>query len=217
MPLCGMKCAPPFVKDLRELFDRVVDVAKGAALMTGTTLDVELAMAFTEYVPNKALGAIASEAMQEVGAPRWDEADFQLARQFLLSYDPETRAAIEAEIRRTYGDRAEAVLQRPLSTDVIPFDPSAIRLQAGSTDVGDVAMPLPPSSLLVAHCLCGQCGALLADDCPGLQPAGTQGSAHRCRSHGAVGSAYQAPSRCHRRCQGGSPCPQRRQVYLPAA
>ena len=79
----------PFVKDLRELFDRVVDVAKGAALMTGTTLDVELAMAFTEYVPNKALGAIASEAMQEVGAPRWDEADFQLARQFLLSYDPE--------------------------------------------------------------------------------------------------------------------------------
>ena len=56
----------PFVKDLRELFDRVVDVAKGAALMTGTTLDVELAMAFTEYVPNKALGAIASEAMQEV-------------------------------------------------------------------------------------------------------------------------------------------------------
>lgn len=48
--------------------------------MTGTTLDVELAMAFTEYVPNKALGAIASEAMQEVGAPRWDEADFQLAR-----------------------------------------------------------------------------------------------------------------------------------------
>lgn len=42
--------------------------------------------------------------MQEVGAPRWDEADFRLARQFLLSYDPETRAAIEAEIRRTYGD-----------------------------------------------------------------------------------------------------------------
>lgn len=66
-------------RDLRDLFDRVVDVARGAALMTGTTLEVELAMAFTEYVPNKALGAIASEAMQEVGAPQWDEADFQLA------------------------------------------------------------------------------------------------------------------------------------------
>lgn len=148
----------PFVKDLRELFDRVVDVAKGAALMTGTTLDVELAMAFTEYVPNKALGAIASEAMQEVGAPKWDEADFQLARQFLLSYDPETRAAIEAEIRRTYGDRAEAVLQRPLSTDVIPFDPSAIRLQAGSTDVGDVGYAAPTLNLLVATACVGNVG-----------------------------------------------------------
>ena len=148
----------PYVRDLRDLFDRVVDVARGAALMTGTTLEVELAMAFTEYVPNKALGAIASEAMQEVGAPRWDEADFQLARQFLESYDPETRSAVEAEIRRTYGDRAEAVLQRPLATDVIPFDPAHIRLQAGSTDVGDVGYAAPTLNLLVATACVGNVG-----------------------------------------------------------
>ena len=148
----------PFVKDLRELFDRVVDVAKGAALMTGTALDVELAMAFTEYIPNKALGAIASEVMQEVGAPKWDEEDFALARQFLMSYDPETRAAIEDGIRRTYGDRAEAVLQRPLATDVIPFDPSKIRLQAGSTDVGDVGYAAPTLNLLVATACVGNVG-----------------------------------------------------------
>lgn len=126
--------------------------------MTGTTLEVELAMAFTEYVPNKALGAIASEAMQEVGAPQWDEADFQLARQFLESYDPETRSAVEAEIRRTYGDRAEAVLQRPLATDVIPFDPAHIRLQAGSTDVGDVGYAAPTLNLLVATACVGNVG-----------------------------------------------------------
>ena len=148
----------PYVRDLRDLFDRVVDVARGAALMTGTTLEVELAMAFTEYVPNKALGAIASEAMQEVGAPQWDEADFQLARQFLESYDPETRSAVEAEIRRTYGDRAEAVLQRPLATDVIPFDPAHIRLQAGSTDVGDVGYAAPTLNLLVATACVGNVG-----------------------------------------------------------
>lgn len=114
MPPVRYEVRTPYVRDLRDLFDRVVDVARGAALMTGTTLEVELAMAFTEYVPNKALGAIASEAMQEVGAPQWDEADFQLARQFLESYDPETRSAVEAEIRRIYGDRAEAVLRVPL-------------------------------------------------------------------------------------------------------
>ena len=136
----------PYVRDLRDLFDRVVDVARGAALMTGTTLEVELAMAFTEYVPNKALGAIASEAMQEVGAPQWDEADFQLARQFLESYDPETRSAVEAEIRRTYGDRAEAVLQRPLATDVILFDPATSACRPVPPMWAMWAMLLPPST-----------------------------------------------------------------------
>lgn len=152
-----------------------------------------------------------------MGAPRWDEADFQLARQFLLSYDPETRAAIEAEIRRTYGDRAEAVLQRPLSTDVIPFDPSAIRLQAGSTDVGDVGYAAPTLNLLVAHCLCGQCGSLLADDCQACSRWHTRVCSPLPEAMALSAVPYQAPSRCHRRCQGGSPGPQRRQVYLPAA
>ena len=63
--------------------------AKGAALMTGTEMSCELAMAFTEYVPNKALAKIADEALAEVGAPKWDEEDFALARAFLGSYDPE--------------------------------------------------------------------------------------------------------------------------------
>lgn len=43
----------PFVKDLRELFDRVVDVAKGAALMTGTTLDVDLPWPLPNMCPTR--------------------------------------------------------------------------------------------------------------------------------------------------------------------
>lgn len=87
----------PFVKDLRELFDRVVDVAKGAALMTGTTLDVELAMAFTEYVPNKALGCLPVKCHAGGGAlPGGTRPISSWHGSSSLSYDPETRAAIEA-------------------------------------------------------------------------------------------------------------------------
>ena len=50
------------------------------------------------------------------------------------------------------------MLQRPLSTDVIPFDPSAIRLQAGSTDVGDVGYAAPTLNLLVATACVGNVG-----------------------------------------------------------
>lgn len=46
----------PFSSQLDELFERVKDVARGAALMTGTKMDCELAMAFTEYVPQPRAG-----------------------------------------------------------------------------------------------------------------------------------------------------------------
>ena len=146
----------PFVHQLRPLFDRVVDVARGAALMTGTEMSYELAMAFTEYIPNKALAAVADECLAEVGAPRWDEEDYRLAREFLNSYDPETRDAIRAEIAATYGaDRVEEILQRPLDSEVHPFDPNNIKLQAGSTDVGDVGYAAPTLNLNIATACVG--------------------------------------------------------------
>ena len=50
------------------------DVARGASIMTDTSVECELSMAFTEYLPNNALAAVADECLQEVGAPEWTEA-----------------------------------------------------------------------------------------------------------------------------------------------
>ena len=36
----------PYVSQVKELYERVVNVAKGAAMMAGTTVECELAMAF---------------------------------------------------------------------------------------------------------------------------------------------------------------------------
>ena len=141
----------PWVSQVKDLFERVKNVARGASIMTDTTVDCELAMAFTEYIPNKALAAVADECLAEVGAPRWDEEDYRLAREFLNSYDPETRDAIRAEIAATYGaDRVEEILQRPLDSEVHPFDPNNIKLQAGSTDVGDASYVMPTAQLTTA-------------------------------------------------------------------
>lgn len=149
----------PFVYQLRDLFDRVVDIAKGAALMTGTEMTCELAMAFTEYVPNKALAAVADECLAEVGAPQWDEADYKLAREFLNTYDPETQAAIRQEIAATYGpDRLEEMLERPLDSEIHRFDAGNIRLQAGSTDVGDAGYAAPTLNLNIATACVGNVG-----------------------------------------------------------
>ena len=149
----------PYVRQLTKLFNRVVDVAKGAALMTGTSMNYDLSMAFTEYLPNKALAQIADACMQEVGAPKWTEEDYRLARQFLDSYDDTARKMIRDEIIQIYGeDRLEEILSKPLDSEIHPFDPNHIIQTAGSTDVGDVGYAVPTLNLRVAACCVGNVG-----------------------------------------------------------
>lgn len=149
----------PYVSQVKELFGRVVKVAEGAAMMTDTQMRCELAMAFTEYMPNKALAAVADVCFQEIGAPKWGEEDYRLAKQFLDSYNGQTREEIRQEAARLYGEgRVEEILARPLDGEVHPFDPDQIVQAAGSTDVGDVAYAVPTLNLRVAACCVGSVG-----------------------------------------------------------
>ena len=102
----------PKVSQMKELFERVVKVAKGAAMMTETEMKYEITMAFSDYVPNDTLAGIATECMMEVGAPGWEDSDYELARAFLESYDPVTLETIKAGIRETYGpENLERILE----------------------------------------------------------------------------------------------------------
>lgn len=149
----------PYVSQVKELFTRVVKVAKGAAMMTETEMDYELAMAFTEYIPNRALAEVADACMQEIGAPQWTEEDYRLAKQFLETYNEQTKDMIRNEISSVYGEeRLEEILERPLDSEVHPFDASKVHLEAGSTDVGDVGYAVPTVNLNVATCCIGNVG-----------------------------------------------------------
>ena len=71
---------------------RVDDVARGAALMTGTALTIREVDGFSDYVPNRALSELLWQCMREVGAPAWDEADRALAAQFAATLSAGERA-----------------------------------------------------------------------------------------------------------------------------
>ena len=141
----------PYVEQVKELYQRVVKVAQGAAMMTETSVTPELAMAFTEYLPNLALSPIVSRAMEEIGAPVWDESDYALARAYLESFPEETKEVLREEFMEAYGeDGWQSRWERPLDGEIRPFSPADIRLEAGSTDVGDVGCAVPCVNLLVA-------------------------------------------------------------------
>ena len=166
----------PWVYQVKELFERVKNVARGASIMTDTSVECELSMAFTEYLPNNALAKVADECLQEVGAPKWDDADYAMAKEFLNTYPETTMENIRAQIIETYGeDRLEEILEKPLDSEIHPFNPDKIKLTAGSTDVGDVGYAAPTLNINIATACVGNVGQswqMVAQSCSPLAHKG---------------------------------------------
>ena len=134
----------PKVQQVQELFTRVVDVARGAALMTGTTMRYEITMAFSDYTPNRVLGKVCDECMRTLGAPDWSEADYALASEFLRTYPRETMLGIREKLAEYFDpDELEQALKKPLDGEIHPFYPKCSYYISGSTDVGDVGYAVP--------------------------------------------------------------------------
>ena len=149
----------PKVSQVQELFTRVVDVARGAALMTGTKMKYEITMAFSDFLPNLTLAAVAYDALCEVGAPVWDEADFALAADMLHTYGETTRKDIrDMLVQRFPQEDPDALMARPLHTGILPFDPNAVSHSPGSTDVGDVSYVVPTAEIHTATACLGNVG-----------------------------------------------------------
>ena len=55
--------------------------------MTGTKMKYEITMAFSDYVPNRTLGAVVDQCMREMGAPEWTEADYPVSYTHLRAHE----------------------------------------------------------------------------------------------------------------------------------
>jgi aminobenzoyl-glutamate utilization protein B len=69
--------------DMRDLYERVVNIAPGAELMTGTELRIEFDGACAEYVLNTTLENVLHRHVEELGPVPFSAEDQATARQFL--------------------------------------------------------------------------------------------------------------------------------------
>lgn len=107
-----------------ELYDRVSDVAKGAALMTGTKVSYRTVSAYADLLSAPAMETLMMEAMQEAEKPEYTEKDYAYAAKFAADEN-----------------------SRSIDTDILPADQT---INLGSTDVGDVSWQVPTGLIGVA-------------------------------------------------------------------
>ena len=113
----------PKLNQLEEIFERVCNVAKGAALMTGTKLNIRVVSAYANLVPNKILSRLAIDWFHKLCPVAYTEAEYQYAKQY-----QEEEGLIPIW---------EGVEEREVKF-------------SGSTDVGDVSWNVPTLSITAA-------------------------------------------------------------------
>jgi aminobenzoyl-glutamate utilization protein B len=134
--------------ELLPLVDRVRDIARGAALMTGTTVTEKVRSAVSNLLPCPPLERLMEAHLLRLGAPPFDAADVPFAVAIRATL---TDADIAATWKRTGRPMDRA---KPLADFVVTMD-QAPRAAQGSTDVGDVTWAVPTVQAWVATCAIG--------------------------------------------------------------
>ncbi|WP_112662117.1 M20 family metallopeptidase [Microvirga flavescens] len=125
----------PLYPDAQNLFERVKKIAEGAALMSETSVDVQITDATFNVLPNKALQEAMYENMKRLGPPGFDESDHAFARK--LQKDALTEADLIESVKPHVALKIEA-----LHDGLLPM-PETEGVLMGSTDVGDVSWIVP--------------------------------------------------------------------------
>ena len=152
------------------LLERVKNVARGAALMTETEVDIHVLSAVSNLLANEPLEQAMHEAMQRLGPPAWDAADHEFARAIQGTLAPED---LSTAYRRV-GVQPKA--DTPLHDAIVPMDTRRVPM-IGSTDVGDVSWVVPTVQAHAATYAIGTPGHSWQLTAQGKSPAAHKGLA----------------------------------------
>ena len=119
----------PEMQMVREIFERVVQAAEGAAKGTGTRMEYEVIHGIYNVLPNETLSRMMHQNLEKVGGVNYNVEETAFAQKIMASY--ETKATI---------DNANAIQ---------PFQIFR-KGRGGSTDVGDVSWAVPTAGMSAA-------------------------------------------------------------------
>jgi aminobenzoyl-glutamate utilization protein B len=121
-----------FVRDtderVTEVYEKVINCARGAALATGTELvEIKCIAAVHQRHMNKPLAGLLQRNMELVGMPEWSESEQEFAH----------------ELQKNLGIKEQGMPLKPEELN----PPSDIFVGGGSSDVGDVTLVAPTATL----------------------------------------------------------------------
>ena len=127
-----------------ELTERIIRIAKGAEMMTDTTLSIRDHFGIHNLLPNQVITDVMYEVLKELGPIDFNDEERAFAKAVASGYPERIRVA---------GIRAfnlpESALEQPLLAEA--FEPGDRgKVLSGSTDVSEVSWIAPTAQVLTA-------------------------------------------------------------------
>lgn len=142
----------PKTPQVQEIYERLNDIARGAALMTGTKVDVQFIKACSNIVVNDTMNAVMYDNLREVPYPAPAEEEKVLGTAILntlLDVVPDPVNAAMALLPPKERAVCRSKVTGPYCDLVLPLLPSE-KVMPGSSDVGDVSWVCPTVQMLAA-------------------------------------------------------------------
>jgi len=136
----------PQLDQVQDIYQRLVNVAKGAALMTDTQMTVHFEKACSNYVPNRRLEQAMYQYVCDFGLPDYSDEERRFATEIRQTLCKDDLRNAKLNISRTGGVAGQEWVRqlgdKVLMDEVAPYVESQ-EILYGSTDVGDVSWVTP--------------------------------------------------------------------------
>ncbi len=142
----------PERNQVEEIYGWLLDIAKGAALMTKTTHDVRFLCGCYNVLPNTVVNKTLHEAMTDVGPSQWSAEEIEFGKKMAESFAPgQKEAGLKAQ------KAPKEVYDQTLHSSIMPWTDEETG-GAGSTDVADISWVVPTGRMAAATGVIGQPG-----------------------------------------------------------
>lgn len=143
----------PTQKQVHQTALRLYDIARGAAMMTGTTVEITVDSGLSELVPNRTLERMTHDAFADIGIQPASAEDQKFAAAMRATFPKEAEESTFSNLRYLYRDVAETIIPQIRGKDIddvlYPFT-EIPHPKFGSTDVCDVSWFTPIVQLTAA-------------------------------------------------------------------
>lgn len=137
---------------VKEIFERVNDIARGAALMTGTRMEMDFVKACSNLVDNTVIEEVLQKNLEEVEREPYTDEEIAFAAKIAETYGgnkvdmQEVLSRYEKSRKKMVEEIMSVDMNNVLSNIIVPLKDAEVAM-AGSTDVGDVSWVCPTAQI----------------------------------------------------------------------